>query len=701
MDASHVPHRDGAPPDRQELLRRIRAAEAEIERLQNKVLSQENLADRLSAAMADKHRDNLVAQESDLRAKARAVVHRVRRRLNASRSPSDLGRIPVGYQSLDLESLRDQSDNRYAAWIELYDTVDSSVQRSLRDSLDGLHDPPLVSILMPVYNPPEDYLRQAIDSVRNQIYTKWELCISDDCSTQPYVTKVLDEYQALDVRIRVIRRESNGHISASSNSALSLASGQWICLMDHDDLLAEHALAVGVLALQDVPNAGLVYSDEDHVGVDGQREIPYFKPGFDPLLILGQNYFSHMSMMRADLVARVGGFRIGVEGSQDWDLALRIVEQLDPEQVLHVPHVLYHWRSHPDSTASNLAAKPYVVEASRRVVQDHLNRIGVRATAKTITGTSFNSIEWQLEDAPPKVSIIVLPRSGTRLSRCLDSIRIRSTYPNYEIVLLDDGAFRPPMRQYIRDNVNGLTVVPHVADISDSAQRNVAAASSSGDFLFFVHDDLEVLTKSWLEEMVGVLQYPGIGAVGAKLLYPDLDIQHAGIVVGIGGTVGNPHRLHFDSLSPGYFGRLMLAHCPSAVSWACMGVRRQAFDLIGGFNENHFTGMFGDVDFCLRLSQVGWRTGWTPNAELLHFENPDDTRGTDGENAIRFDRDIRLLNSTWANWANNDPAYNPNLSLAHESFSLAWPPRKPLPTIDSRGVCAPAKPKSLDTSETG
>ena len=324
----------------------------------------------------------------------------------------------------------DRRTFRYPVWIELYDTVDPDIRASLRGLLDALQDPPLISILLPVYNPPEAFLRQAIDSVRNQLYVKWELCIADDCSTLPHVAKVLEEYAAMDNRIRVIRRETNGHISACSNSALSLASGQWICLMDHDDLLAEHALAMAVLAIVDAPAAGLLYSDEDHIGITGARENPYFKPDFDPLLILGQNYFSHLCMMRADLVAGVGGFRTGLEGSQDWDLVLRVLEQLDPAQILHVPHVLYHWRSHPDSTASSIAAKPYVVEASRRAVQDHLDRIGVQATARTIPGTSFNSIEWHLNGAQPKVSIIILPRSGSRLGRCIDSIRIRSTYQN-------------------------------------------------------------------------------------------------------------------------------------------------------------------------------------------------------------------------------------------------------------------------------
>ena len=271
---------------------------------------------------------------------------------------------------------------------------------------------PLISIIFPVYNSPEEFLRQAIDSVRAQLYTKWELCIADDCSTLPHVAKVLDEYAALDERILVHRRQTNGHISACSNSAVALASGSWLCLMDHDDVLAEHALAVCALALQRHPEAAIVYSDEDHIEADGSRSQPYFKPDFDPLLILGQNYFSHLSLVRADLVELVGGFREGYEGSQDWDLLLRVLEQVRPDQVVHVPHVLYHWRVHSESTASSVSAKPYVVDASRRVVEEHLKRIGVEATVTTVWDTSYNRIEWELPPSPPKVSIIILPRSG-------------------------------------------------------------------------------------------------------------------------------------------------------------------------------------------------------------------------------------------------------------------------------------------------
>ena len=665
-----------------ELLARLRVAEAQVEHLESAVKSQESLANRLALAMeaADQARGQLAqlqAAESSHRT-LRSAVRRARRRILRDK----VGTVPpplVEPMSRWSGTERVMTDNRYQEWIDLYDTLDSSARTRILAEVEALPSRPLVSIVFPVYNAPEEYLRQAIESVREQMYTNWELCISDDRSTEPHVAKVLDEYVTLDDRIRLVLRTENGHISASSNSAIELARGEWICLMDHDDVLAEHALAVAVIALAEVPDAGLLYSDEDHISDDGKRSIPYFKPDFDPLLILGQNYFSHLCMMRKDLVGRVGGFRVGVEGSQDWDLVLRILEEISASQVVHVPHVLYHWRSHPASTASSITAKPYVIEASRLVVQEHLDRIGVQATATNIRGSSFNRIKWTPPPRPPSVSIIVLPRSGLRFCRAIDSIRTRTSYVDFEIVVLDDGAFRPPLQQYLRDGSEWLTVIEHRGDVSDSVERNLAAAGARGEILCFIHDDVEVLTDSWLEELVGTLSFPDIGAVGAKLLYPDLTIQHAGVVVGIGGTIGNPHRMHFDSLSPGYFGRLMLAQCPSAVTWACMAVRRTAFDAIGGFNEDHFSGMFGDIDFCLRLNQAGWRTGWTPHAELIHFENPEDSRGTDGENAVRFDRDIRMLHSTWDEWVEHDPSYNPNLSLAHESFPLAWPPRRSTP----------------------
>jgi GT2 family glycosyltransferase len=678
-----VPPQDGegsGADEESDLLWRLRAAEAEIEFLKSARKGHESVADELAQTVGGANQTGTpsVGPPSGGAAESlRALARRARRRLRRGGAEWEDAPMPaLGVPGRWSGTESYLSDWRYPSWIQLYDTLDPQTREAIGFQVAALEASPLISVVLPVYNTPEEYLRQAIDSVRAQIYPHWELCISDDCSTEPHVAKILEDYTRRDERIRVVRRNENGHISASSNSALELANGSWICLMDHDDLLAEHALAMAVIALHEVPDAGILYSDEDHIGDDGTRGIPYFKPDYDPLLILGQNYFSHLSMMRADLVRTVGGFREGVEGSQDWDLVLRILEHLKPSQVVHVPHVLYHWRSHPASTASSLSAKPYVIEASRRIVQEHLDRLGVAATAMTIRGSSFNRIKWTPEADPPLVSIIVLPRSGPRFARSIDSVHTRTTYPNFEIVVIDDGAFRPPMRQYLRDNFEWLRVIEYRKDVSDSAQRNVAAASARGDILCFIHDDIEVLTTAWLEELVGTLTFPDIGAVGAKLFYPDLTIQHAGIVVGIGGTIGHPHRLR-DSISPGYFGRLMLLHCPSAVSWACMAVRRDAFETVGGFDEAHFTTVFGDVDFCLRLGRAGWRTAWTPHAELIHFERPEDSR-IDGENSVRFDRDIRRLHTAWGAWVENDPAYNPNLSVAHESMPLAWPPRTTL-----------------------
>jgi O-antigen biosynthesis protein len=681
-----------SPLDEHEALLRLRRAEATIESLRVALGDQETLVNDLTVATESWAQAQREVARADLeliatrraagwRGLARGAKRRVQGILPGSRPPDAPARH--GVDGDPARSLADDKafvweDARYGRWIELYDTLDEGRRNKILERLAQVDEQPLISVVFPVYNPPEDFLRQAIDSVRSQLYTNWELCIADDCSTLPYVAKVLDEYAALDDRIVVHHRESNGHISACSNSAVALAHGPWLCLMDHDDLLAEHALALAVLALAQNPTAAILYSDEDHIDAQGNRREPYFKPDFDPLLILGQNYFSHLCLLRTELVTRVGGFREGYEGSQDWDLVLRVLEHVQPEQVVHLPHVLYHWRAHAESTASSVSAKPYVVEASRLVVEEHLERIGVEAEITTMWGTSYNRVSWALPKDPPKVSVIVLPRHGERLRRCIESIRILTPYPSLEVIVVDDGAFRPPMREMLYERTGWLTVLENGQDLSDSAQRNFAAQAATGDVLCFVADDIEVLSDSWLHEIVGTLTYPDIGCVGAKLLYPDLLVQHAGYVIGIEDTVGNPHRLGYHRLGHGYSGRLRLAHCPSAVSWACLAVRREAFEQVGGFSEDHFTGVFGDVDLCLRLREAGWRTGWAPHAELIRHVTHDEGRPLEGAEAIRFDRDIRYLHQRWGGWVQNDPAYSPNLSLAHETLSLAWPPRTSL-----------------------
>jgi O-antigen biosynthesis protein len=686
MAMSEPPGLSAVPDPHLEIVQRLRSAEATVEALLEGWGTQRKLVDDLTAASDAwvQSQQELARVQEELAEARRAegwrgVARAGKRRIRSWQTGRPVGVTPA--QPVAEAPPPDQgsvwTDSRYEQWVALYDTLDDARRSELSARLAALDDLPLVSIILPVFNPPEEFLRQAVDSVRAQLYQNWELCIADDCSTLPYVAKVLAEYASLDERIRVERRETNGHISACSNSAVALAHGTWLCLMDHDDLLAEHALAVAVLAVARTPDAAIVYSDEDHVDAAGVRREPYFKPDFDPLLILGQNYFSHLCMLRADLVQRVDGFRVGYEGSQDWDLVLRVLEHVRPEQVVHLPHILYHWRVHSESTASSLSAKPYVVEASRLVVQEHLERIGVNAEISTMWGTSYNRIGWVLPPDPPKVSVIVLPRTGERLRRCIESMRILTPYPNMEIIVMDDGAFRPPMRQLLYERTGWISVVENTDDLSDSAQRNFAAKAATGEVLCFVTDDIEVLSDSWLHELVGTLMYPRVGCVGAKLLYPDLLISHAGYTIGLSGTVGSPERVSSHRLGHGYSGRLRLAHCPSAVSWSCLAVRREAFEEVGGFSEDHFTGVFGDVDFCLRLNEAGWHTGWTPRAELLRHVLPAVDLPLAGALAIRFDRDIRYLHQRWGRFIENDPAYNPNLSLENESISLAWPPRVP------------------------
>ena len=669
------------------LRRRLVVAEAEAESLRSQVESSEWLASSV-ARQADEV-SRLESELAGVRAQVDALegnrllrlsgrfrrgITRARRIGRARGSGPSKGPGELGGLALDVPSAAFFEDRRYPEWASLYDTIDDEARAVIGRRLEGLASPPLVSVILPVFNTPEQYLREALDSVRAQIYPNWELCVADDCSSAAWVPKVLEEYAAADSRIKIEYRTENGHISAASNTALAMAEGEWVALFDHDDLLAEHALALSVLALAEVPGAGILYSDEDHIDDDGVRSAPYFKPDYDPVLILGQNYFSHLTAIRRATIEEVGGYRQGLEGSQDWDLVLRVVERLDPGQVVHVPHVLYHWRNHPGSTAYSTAAKPYAAVAARRAVQDHLDRVGQVGRALPIGGSGFNRIRWDLPAEPPTVSIVVLPRSPARLPRCLDSIAVRGTYPRPELVLVDDGDYRPPLRAYLRDRGHMVNVVLDERDVSDPALRNTGARAASGDVLCFVHDDVEVVTDSWLEEMVGLLLQPGIGAVGAKLLYPDGKVQHAGIVMGIGGTIGHVHRFT-DRLEPGYSGRAMLAQCYSAVSWAAMVVRREAFEAVGGFDEEHLSGAFADVDLCLRLGEAGWRVGWTPYAELLHHESPTEPRESQGENAVRLAREIRYLHTRWRSVVEHDPAYNPNLSLAHETFPLAWPPR--------------------------
>ncbi|MBU2411069.1 MAG: glycosyltransferase family 2 protein, partial [Gammaproteobacteria bacterium] len=525
------------------------------------------------------------------------------------------------------------------------------------------------------YNPKPAWLREAIESVRAQIYPNWELCIADDASTSQEVRDILRTYAEIDARIKVVFRPKNGHISASSNSAIELASGAWLALMDHDDLLPAHALFWAADCIATHPGVRLVYSDEDKIDEQGHRFGPYFKPDWNIDLFRSQNMFSHLGVLQAALVREVGGFRVGLEGSQDWDLVLRCIEKVTPEQVQHIPRVLYHWRVHGESTAKSMDAKPYAALAGERALNEHFARTGVRASAEFI-GFGYRA-HYALPDVPPKVSIIIPTRNAAELTRqCIDSIFARTHYAPFEILLVDNGSDEPAALDYFRE----LAQRPEVRVLRDDrpfnyAQlNNDAVAQARGELVALVNNDIEVLTPEWLSEMVSLALQPGVGAVGARLWYPDMTLQHAGIILGVGGLAAHSHR-RMPAGREGYGGRAALIQSFSAVTAACMVIRKSIYEEVGGMDAVNLKVAFNDVDFCLRLREAGYRNVWTPYAELKHHESA--TRGRDltPEKRQRFEQESTYMHERWGTLLQNDPAYSPNLMFEREDFSYAWPPR--------------------------
>ena len=566
--------------------------------------------------------------------------------------------------------------NDYAAWVAQYDTLDDAKRTELAAMVAGLAQQPLISVVMPTYQPNPQWLQEAVESVRNQIYPHWELCIADDASPDTETQALLRKLETQDARIRVVYREQNGHISAASNSALAIARGDWVALLDHDDILPADALARVAETINQHPEAGVIYSDEDKINERGERFNPYFKPDWNPDLFLSQNMVSHLGAFRRDLITAVGGFRQGLEGSQDYDLALRIIEQLEPRQIVHIPRVLYHWRVHSGSTALSADVKTYAQDAAVRALSEHLQRTGIDATVELTMGTQYR-IRYPLPATPPLVSVIIPTRNALSLVRqCIDSILTKTTYPNYEILLIDNASDDPAALTYFAElkQSTRVRVIRDERPFNYSLLNNSAVAQARGDLVALVNNDIEVITPGWLEEMVSIALQPGVGAVGARLWYPDNTLQHGGVVIGLGGCAGHAQK-YLARGGPGYNGRGALIQTYSAVTAACLVIRKDRYLKVGGLNEKYLTVAFNDVDFCLKLRQAGYRNVWTPYAELYHHESA--TRGKEDtpEKLARAAREIDFMQRRWKKIIAHDPAYSPNLTVHHEDFSLAWPPR--------------------------
>lgn len=566
-------------------------------------------------------------------------------------------------------SERDEAQD-YRDWIERNEPQEADL-RDLAARANAAAKRPLLSVVVPVYNTPERWLRRCLDSVLGQPYGNLELCVCDDASTAPHVTKVLAEYVAKDERVKVARRDVNGHIVAATNSAIELARGEFVVLLDHDDELAPQALARVVLALDEHPSARLLYSDEDKIDEAGARFDPYFKPAWNPELLRSQNYVCHLCVIERALVDEVGGFRPGFEGSQDHDLVLRCAERLSDVEIAHIPHVLYHWRAIAGSTARALSEKDYAASAGVRAIQSHLDRVQAGARVEAAPGGHYR-VRYPLPQTLPRVSIVIPTRDRVDLLRtCVGSIRERTTYPNYEIVIGDNGSAEPETRQYFeaREREGSIRVVDFDRPFNYSAINNHVVRHTDGEVLVLLNNDIEVITPGWLEEMVSHCIRREVGAVGALLYYPNDSIQHAGVIVGIGGVAGHAYS-HQPRGYPGQMNRARLAQNLSAVTAACLAIRRDVYDEVGGLDET-LRVAFNDIDFCLRVRAAGYRNVWTPHAELYHHESASRGYEDSPEKLARFHHEIERMKSRWGDALLDDPAYNPNLTLTGTPFTLA------------------------------
>jgi glycosyltransferase involved in cell wall biosynthesis len=533
----------------------------------------------------------------------------------------------------------------YAHWVERHDTIDAEQREQLRQRGARLCVRPLISVLMPVHDPEPAWLDEAISSVRAQLYEHWELCIADDCSTDPRIRAVLLRHADDDARIRIVWREHNGHISAATNSALDIARGHYVALLDHDDRLAEHALLCIAETLGHFPDAEILYSDEDKLDAGGHRCDPYFKCDWNLELFRGQNLISHLGVFRTALVRRVGGFRLGYEGSQDYDLALRCVEQVAPGNIVHIPHVLYHWRLHPRSTSQGGSAKPYARIAGQRALQDHFTRLGI---ACDVEGgeAGWHTCRYAMPSPAPSVSVLVVDSAGPRqLRSCLAALQ-STAYPALEQVVV------------FASQSQGLV---------DACNDAIAAAT--GEVIAIIDSRCRFHSDDWLQRLVAYACLSGGGAIGAKLLSKRGRVVGNGVLIGAGGTF-SPVAFGTRAHRGGYFGRARLAQHIVALGDGCVVVRRDHLRRPGvGWLDPSYRDMGAAlVDLTFRLNAYGLRNIWTPLVEA--------TLSPQGACARAIaTRDAQRVARRWGFAGLRDAHYNDNLGLTAGRFQLASAPR--------------------------
>jgi len=561
--------------------------------------------------------------------------------------------------------LRIESDRRrerevrsYQKWI-LANRLTEAMRETMRREIETFGEKITISVVLPVYNVEEKWLRLCIESVINQIYENWELCVADDCSPSQHIREVLEEYAARDERIKIVFRETNGHISAASNSALEIATGEFVALLDHDDELSPDALFCVAKEINDYPATDFIYSDEDMIDETGARYTPKFKPDFSRDFLCSVNYVTHLAVYRTEILRTIGGFRIGSEGSQDYDLALRVVERIPENHIRHIPKILYHWRAIRGSVAFSSDEKPYAHSRAREAIRGHLERTGKRATVEEAV-YNLHCVRYKLPARLPKVSLILAADKNLNLTeKAIENYVAQTDYANYEIVLLGStgGSERTSLR-----NVKFI-----VCESGDEAERfNFAAARTDGEILCFADANLKPLDRDWLKELASFALQTEIGAVGAKIIDAEEMVLHGGLIIGEKRKIiGAAHR-GYGRDSGDNIGRLQLINNFSAVAISCLVTRREVFDSVGGFDAEDFPNRFFDADFCLKLRDKNYRIVYTPYAELIKIDKS--RRLNLEKNPTAAEKDYFV--KRWREVVERDPFYNSNLSKNPADFSI-------------------------------
>lgn len=521
---------------------------------------------------------------------------------------------------------------------------------------------PLISILIPVYNIERKYLSECLDSVLNQTYSNFEVCLVDDCSIKQETKDTLEEYQKKDPRIKVKYRKENGHISKTTNDALAMANGEFVALMDNDDLLAPNALYENVKVLNEDSSYDLIYSDEDKIDMKNHFCDPHFKPDFSPDTLLGSNYICHFPVLRKSIMEKIGGFRVGYEGAQDFDLFLRFTEET--QNVYHIPKILYHWRMIPGSTAATIDNKAYAIEKGKRTLEDALQRRNLNATVSIHPSAPYFFVNYKY-DIEPFISIIIPTRDyADILENCLSSIYKKTNYTNYEVIIVNNNSQKQEtfdLFDTYKSTYDNFKVIDANFEFNYSKLNNIAVKQCRGDYVVLLNNDTEVISSDWLATMVSYAMQPHIGAVGPKLLYPDDTIQHGGVVLGVGG-IANHAFLNYYRDSLGFYGRLAVPYNYSAVTAACLMVSKKKFMEVNGLEETLMVA-FNDVDFNMKLLEAGYYNLFVPQVELYHHESKSRGLDTTDEKYKRFLSEHDFMHEKWKNKLQEDKFYNSNLSL--------------------------------------